>query len=73
MERFSTIKIGTPDYPGRLASTEFIEPPPILWANGPVNLIAEPIIGLFCSSQCPGSIILKTFDAMTKMQTKARF
>jgi hypothetical protein len=28
--------------------------------------------GFFCSSQCPGSIILKTFDAITQMRDEGR-
>jgi hypothetical protein len=38
------------------------------WAAGPTELIKRSKIGFFCSSQCPGSILLKTFDAITKMR-----
>ena len=72
MERLATVKIGTPGYPARLASSKFIEPTAMLWAYGPIDIIAKPIIGLFCSSQCPGSIILKTFDAVVKMRDEGQ-
>jgi hypothetical protein len=72
MERLATVKIGTPGYPARLASSKFIEPTAMLWAYGPIDIIAEPTIGLFCSSQCPGSIILQTFDAIVKMRDEGQ-
>ena len=72
MEHLATVKIGTPGYPARLASSNLIEPPAMLWAYGPIDIIAEPTIGLFCSSQCSGSIILKTFDVITKMRDEGQ-
>ncbi len=72
MEGLTTVKIEEPDYPAKLASSEFIEPAAMLWAYGPIDIIAKPIIGLFCSSQCPGSTILKTFDAITKMRDEGQ-
>lgn len=72
MEGLTTVKIEEPDYPAKLASSEFIDPAAMLWAYGPIDIIAKPIIGLFCSSQCPGSTILKTFDAITKMRDEGQ-
>lgn len=43
---------------------------PACWAVGPTELLSRPKIGFFCSSQCPGSIVLKTLDAITKMRDK---
>jgi hypothetical protein len=42
------------------------------WAAGPTDLLSRSKIGLFCSSQCPGSIVLKTFDAITKMRDEGQ-
>jgi predicted Rossmann fold nucleotide-binding protein DprA/Smf involved in DNA uptake len=42
------------------------------WAAGPLQLLNQPRIGFFCSSQCPGSIILKTLDAITRMRDEGR-
>jgi predicted Rossmann fold nucleotide-binding protein DprA/Smf involved in DNA uptake len=39
-----------------------------LWAAGPVHLLADNKTGFLCSSQCPGGVILKTFDAVTAMR-----
>ena len=72
MKRLVTVKIGTPGCPARLASSKFIEPTATLWAYGQIETLTEPTIGLFCSSQCPGSIILKTFDAIIKMRDEGR-
>ena len=32
----------------------------------------RPKVGFFCSSQCPGSIVLKTFDAITGMRDEGQ-
>ena len=42
------------------------------WTVGPAEFLARPKIGFFCSSQCPGSIVLKTFDAITKMRDEGQ-
>jgi hypothetical protein len=38
------------------------------WCKGSENLLHQIKLGFFCSSQCPGSVVLKTFDAITKMR-----
>lgn len=42
--------------------------PSEIWAAGSVSILAGQRIGFFCSSQCPGSIVLKTFDVITQMR-----
>ena len=42
------------------------------WAAGPLQPLDQPKTGFFCSSQCPGSIILKTFDAITQMRDEGQ-
>lgn len=42
--------------------------PAEVWAAGPLALLDHPMTGFFCSSQCPGSVVLKTFDAITRMR-----
>jgi predicted Rossmann fold nucleotide-binding protein DprA/Smf involved in DNA uptake len=46
--------------------------PPTLWAAGPVHLLDGDKTGFLCSSQCPGRVILKTFDAITAMRDEGR-
>ena len=43
-----------------------------LWAAGPIALLDLPRTAFFCSSQCPGSAVLKTFDAITRMRDGGR-
>lgn len=33
-----------------------------LWTIGDRTILAHPLLGFFCSSQCPGDIILRTYD-----------
>jgi hypothetical protein len=42
------------------------------WAAGPLQPLDQAKTGFFCSSQCPGSIILKTFDAITQMRDEGQ-
>ena len=44
----------------------------MLWAAGPTSILDGDKTGFFCSSQCPGGVILKTFDAITAMRAEGR-
>ena len=46
--------------------------PLALWAAGPVHILDDDKTGFLCSSQCPGGVILKTFDAVTSMRDDGR-
>ena len=46
--------------------------PATLWAAGPIHILDGEKTGFFCSSQCPGGVILKTFDAITAMRDEGR-
>jgi hypothetical protein len=46
--------------------------PADFWAAGPLQLLNLLKTGFFCSSQCPGSIVLKTFDAITQMRDEGQ-
>ena len=43
-----------------------------IWAAGPLDILDGDKTGFFCSSRCPGGIILKTFDAITAMRDQGR-
>ena len=43
-----------------------------LWAAGPTHILDGNKTGFFCSFQCPGGVILKTFDAITAMRDAGR-
>jgi hypothetical protein len=45
---------------------------PPFWAAGPLSILDGDKTGFFCSSQCPGGVILKTFDAITAMRDQGR-
>ena len=71
-ERIATIRQGSPAYPQALLAGLGSDAPTEFWAAGPVQLLDQPKTGFFCSSQCPGSIILKTFDAITQMRDEGQ-
>ena len=56
-------------YPGSLVSQGIQAP---LSAIGEAGLLKLPILALFCSIKCPGSIILKTYEAMQHMKLQER-
>jgi len=41
-----------------------------VYAAGNLDALAQSTTALFCSSQCPGSVILRTFDLMTTMRDR---
>jgi hypothetical protein len=53
-------------------ATEKLEASDEVWTAGPTDPLRNFKIGFFCSSQCPGSIVLKTFDAITKMRDEGQ-
>lgn len=67
-EQTAVIRQGTQAYPVSLLTGLAPDAPTELWAAGPTELLALPKTGFYCSSQCPGSIILKTFDTITRMR-----
>lgn len=46
--------------------------PETLWAAGPTSILDGERTAFFCSSQCPGGVILKTFDAITVMRNEGQ-
>lgn len=43
-----------------------------LWAAGAASILDGEKTAFFCSSQCPGGVILQTFDAITAMRDEGR-
>lgn len=43
-----------------------------IWAAGQTNILEGAKTAFFCSTQCPGGVILKTFDAITAMRDEGR-
>ncbi len=33
-----------------------------LWAIGDLDILSNPLIAFFCSSRCPGQVILRVYD-----------
>jgi len=67
-EQIATVHQGSSDYPQSLLAALGTVAPQEFWAAGPLELLDHPKTGFFCSSQCPGSLVLKTFDAITRMR-----
>jgi len=42
--------------------------PERIYAIGNVDVLDQPLLALFCSSRCPGAIILKTYDAVCALR-----
>ncbi|MCY7278957.1 MAG: DNA-processing protein DprA [Phormidesmis sp. CAN_BIN44] len=57
-----TIAPDNPAYPIPLKACAAFKTAPILSAIGNLSLLQKSAIALFCSQQCPGDLILKTYD-----------
>lgn len=66
-EQLTSIHRGSAEFAAGLTTLNHSESRDI-WVAGLLSLLASQKVGFFCSSQCPGSIVLKTFDAITKMR-----
>jgi len=51
------------DYPKILRHRLGRDAPPCLYAMGEPSILRHRLLGLICSIQCPGSIVIQTFDA----------
>ena len=51
----------SPNWPNLLLG-ESVELFPRLWAFGDLSLLRQPLLGLFCSTRCPGDVILQAYD-----------
>jgi predicted Rossmann fold nucleotide-binding protein DprA/Smf involved in DNA uptake len=60
---------GKTEYPPLLEARKIRLP---LTAIGDVRLLRLPALALFCSVKCPGSIILKTYEAMQHLKLQDR-
>jgi predicted Rossmann fold nucleotide-binding protein DprA/Smf involved in DNA uptake len=49
-------------YPARLRELSLHERYPRLWMVGDPDLLGLPLLGLLCSTRCPGQVILHTYD-----------
>jgi hypothetical protein len=71
-EQVAVVHQGSPAYPQTLLAGLGSDALADVWASGPLQLLDQPKTGFFCSSQCPGSIVLKTFDAITRMRDEGQ-
>lgn len=50
------------DFPVALRDDALIAPVSRLWAIGNVGILKTRLLGFFCSTRCPGNVILRTYD-----------
>lgn len=62
------IRQGDTHYPALLIKRMGEAAPTALAAAGDVNILRRPRLGLICSIQCPGSVIIKTFDTIRALR-----
>lgn len=56
------------NYPSVLQNRLFKDAPAQLYALGETAILRQRLLGLICSIQCPGSIVLKTFDTIRALR-----
>jgi len=71
-EQIAAVHQGSSGYPQTLLTALGTDAPTEFWAAGPLEVLDQPRTGFFCSSQCPGSLVLKTFDAITRMRDEGQ-
>jgi predicted Rossmann fold nucleotide-binding protein DprA/Smf involved in DNA uptake len=46
--------------------------PPVFHAQGNLALLRQPLTALFCSTKCPGEVILRAFDQVAQLRDAGR-
>lgn len=70
--QITTINLHDRRWPVSLRQPRGHSAPAKLSTAGPDHILDGDKTGFFCSSQCPGGVILKTFDAITAMRDEGR-
>lgn len=68
----TAINLNERPFGGWLRQVDGASAPALLWTAGPTSILDREKTAFFCSSQCPGGVILKTFDAITAMRDEGR-
>lgn len=62
------IEPGDRAYPAIRAERLPIAAPRMLYTLGDPGILQNPLLGLICSIQCPGSMVIKTFDLIRRLR-----
>jgi predicted Rossmann fold nucleotide-binding protein DprA/Smf involved in DNA uptake len=60
--RVTLIESTSPAFPVALQTGTLIPLVAQLWVIGNLDILKMPLLGLFCSTRCPGNAILRTYD-----------
>jgi predicted Rossmann fold nucleotide-binding protein DprA/Smf involved in DNA uptake len=52
----------SPHFPPALQSGTLLAPCAQIWTLGNLDILTRPLLGFFCATRCPGSVILRTYD-----------
>lgn len=71
-EHFNVITLDptAPSSPLRLRNAAEITGVSTLHAIGSLDILDQPLLGFFCSSRCPGSVILRAYDLARELRDK---
>ena len=58
----TVIEPTSPAFPPALQNGMLLAPVPRLWAIGNLGILEARLLGFFCSTRCPGNVILRTYD-----------
>ena len=58
----TVIEWASSDYPAALRNKATLKCFPRIWAIGNLEILQARLLGFFCSIQCPGDVILRTYD-----------
>jgi predicted Rossmann fold nucleotide-binding protein DprA/Smf involved in DNA uptake len=56
------IESTNPDFPVALRNGALVTSCPRIWAIGNLDILKTPLLGFFCSTKCPGNVIVHTYD-----------
>jgi predicted Rossmann fold nucleotide-binding protein DprA/Smf involved in DNA uptake len=62
LHNVAMIESTSPDFPVVLRNGELVTSCLRIWAIGNLDILKTPLLGFFCSTRCPGNVIVHTYD-----------
>jgi predicted Rossmann fold nucleotide-binding protein DprA/Smf involved in DNA uptake len=62
------IESTSPDFPVALRNGTLITSCPRIWAIGNLDILKARLLGFFCSTKCPGNVIVHTYDLVRALR-----
>jgi predicted Rossmann fold nucleotide-binding protein DprA/Smf involved in DNA uptake len=68
LHNVTLIESTSPDFPVALRNGVLVTSCPQIWAIGNLDILKAHLLGFFCSTKCPGNVIVHTYDLVRALR-----